>query len=236
MKKRKPELPLFIVFGDWLFLFVSGRHCSGEEVWQRGCLLVAQLRMRQRLAGQHLVAHGGVVDKDGLDGSDLLEVACLQAFIGVLVGVVGAALVIQVVLNELEAVDADGVEGEVVGAAGIAHRKGGYTEVFERSDPLRKDGRNGGVFLQVDAADFTGAVRSEEIAGDELPLGLDFERSGLAEKLGQLSRVWSVERRRVAEVLLDVSARAVEALFFTAPQCYTDGTAWFDLQRIQDAH
>ena len=47
---------------------------------------------------------------------------------------------------------------------------------FKRRHPLRKDGRDGGVPLQVDAADLARAVVDVEVAGDQLLLGLELER------------------------------------------------------------
>ena len=76
--------------------------------------------MGEWFAGEHLVALGGVVDEDRLYGGELLEVGGLEALDGVFVGVVGAGFVVHIVLNELEAGEADGVEAEVVGAAGVS--------------------------------------------------------------------------------------------------------------------
>ena len=50
------------------------------------------------------------------------------------------ALVVQVVLDELEARNAHRVEAKVIGAACIAHRERCHAEVFQGRYPLRKDG------------------------------------------------------------------------------------------------
>ena len=117
----------------------------------------------QRLARHHLVALGGVVDKDGLDGGDLLQVGRLQPLHDILVGVMGAALVVEIVLDELETGNADRIEAQVIGAAGVAHRDGGDAEVLQRRDPLRKDGRDRRVALEIDAANLARAVVDVEV-------------------------------------------------------------------------
>src|SRR4051794_19899762 len=86
-------------------------------------------------------------------------------------------LVIQVVLNELEAGDAYGVEAEVIGAASVSHGDGGDAEILQGRDPLRKDGRDRGIALSVNAANLAGPVVHVEIGGDQLLLGLYLERS-----------------------------------------------------------
>jgi hypothetical protein len=134
------------------------RYGPQKDILERRDLLIAQLGVGHGFAGHHLVAHGGVVEEDGLDGGDLCEVGGLQALVGVHVGVVSAALVVHRVLDELEAGEADGVEGEMIGAAGVAHGDGGDAEVSERPDPLAEDRLLGGVALQIDATDLSGAV------------------------------------------------------------------------------
>ena len=67
-------------------------------------------RLLNGLAGEHLVAHGGVVYEAGYDHADLLEIIGLQAVVDIHVGVVGAGFVLDGILNELESGDTDGVE------------------------------------------------------------------------------------------------------------------------------
>ena len=130
------------------------REGVGEEVLQRGVLLLAEFGVRERFAREHLVAHGCVVDEDRLDCCGLFQVAGLEVLVDVLIGVVGFGFVVERVLDELEAGDADRVEGEMVGAAGVAQGEGGDAEVVEGLDPLGEDGRDEGVLLEIDAADF----------------------------------------------------------------------------------
>ena len=61
-----------------------------HEVLQRRLALLFQFRMRQRLARQHLVAHGGVIHKDGFHYGRLSKVFRLQAFVGIHVRMVSA--------------------------------------------------------------------------------------------------------------------------------------------------
>ena len=70
------------------------------------------------------------------------------------------------ILDELESGDADGIEGEMVSAAGVAHGESGHAEIFERTHPGFEDGGNGLVLLQVDAANLSGAVVDVEVGGD----------------------------------------------------------------------
>ena len=60
----------------------------GINFLQRRLALLLKLRMRQRLAWQHLVAHRGVIDKDRFDRGGLRQVARLQAFVSIHVRVV----------------------------------------------------------------------------------------------------------------------------------------------------
>ena len=60
--------------------------------------------------------------------------------VGVHVGMVSAFAVVQRVLDELEAGNADGVETEMVGAASVAQSDRGYADVLERLHPLLEIG------------------------------------------------------------------------------------------------
>src|SRR5579863_6418518 len=114
--------------------------------------------MRQRLSRQHLVAHRGVVNEDGLDRGCLLQIGGLQPLVGVHVGVMGACAVIQLILYELEARNSHSVERLVVRAASMTQGDRGNTEVPQRFNPLREDGGYSGVFLQIDSTDLATAV------------------------------------------------------------------------------
>ncbi len=146
----------------------------GEEVFQRRVLLLAEFGVGQRLAREHLVAHGCVVDEDRFDRRGLFQVPGLEVFVDVLIGVVGFGFVVERVLDELEAGDADRVEREMVGAAGIAQGDGGDAEVVEGLDPLGEDGRDEGVLLEIDAANLARSVIEVEVGGDLALLGLEF--------------------------------------------------------------
>ena len=174
--------------------------------------------MRQRLARQHLVALRRVVEEDRFHGRNLLQVGGLQPLHHVLIRVVRAALVVQRVLDELESRNAYCIEAQVVGAAGVAVGDGGYAQVLERRDPLRKDGRDGRVALGVDAANLAGAVIHIEVTGDELLFRLYFEGPSCAPH--ELRQLQLVGRRRgfgCAKVDGAIALRAEDALFFSGP-------------------
>jgi len=82
-------------------------YCTGEDAFDGGAQFLLQFGLGQGFAGHHLVALGCVVDEDGFDGGNLLQVGGLQAFDDNLVGMMGARLVVEYVLNELEAGNAD---------------------------------------------------------------------------------------------------------------------------------
>ena len=140
------------------------RRTSGSRLTSRRG--VFRLRFRQRLARQHLGAIGRVVDKRSDDGRRLHQVAGLDAVVDVHIGVVRARVVVHRVLNELEAGQAHGVERKVVGAAGIADGNGRSAHVFEGFEPSFEDRPHHVVALQIDAANFAGAVVVVEVAGE----------------------------------------------------------------------
>src|SRR5205814_8259884 len=82
-------------------------------------VLYLTLAPRRGLARELLVAHGRLVDEGGHDDGGLLHVVLLYALVRVLRRVVRARVVVNRVLYELEAGQADGVEREVVGAARV---------------------------------------------------------------------------------------------------------------------
>ena len=77
-----------------------------------------------------------------------------------------ARVVLDRILNELEAGQPDRVERLVIRAAGVADRQRRHAEVVERLHPLLEDRRDGLVALQVDAANRAGAVVDVEVAGE----------------------------------------------------------------------
>jgi len=133
------------------------------------------IRSTAQFAWQHLVTLRGVLNEDGLHGGDLLQVGRLQPFHHVHIRVVSATLVVQHVLDKPGAVDADGIEAEVIRAALVAVGDGGYAQVSQRDDPLGKNGCDGRVALCVYAANLARAVINVEVPRDELLLRLYFE-------------------------------------------------------------
>ena len=77
----------------------------------------------QALARKFFVEISGVVDEGGDDGGGLFEIIRLHAIVNVLVGMVGARVVIHRVLNELETRQPDAIERLMIGAAGIGVRE-----------------------------------------------------------------------------------------------------------------
>ena len=110
-----------------------------------------------------------------------------------------ALLVLDFVLDELEAGQADAVERDVVGAAGVALGDGRDAEVLERLDPGCEDRRDGVILLRVDAADLAGAVVEVEVGGEFGVLRLDRQRSGVARIVDGRSRSAAVGSGRDAK-------------------------------------
>ena len=164
-------------------------------------------------AGQFFIAHGGVPDKGGDDGGGLFEVVGHQVVVVVHVGVVRAAPVGHAILDELEAGDAHGVKGQVVGAAGVLEGEGGGVEVFEIAQPFTEDGAHGLVALEVNTADAAGAVVEVVIGRDLLLFRLYVLQ--VAEVVG------------FGQVFFDVATGAVEALLLTGPKGQAEGAAGF---------
>src|SRR5262245_38922847 len=107
--------------------------------------------LRQRLAWEEIFTHGSVVNNRGDDGGGLHEVAGFCVVVNVHLGVMGASCVIERVLDELEARKSNGVEREMVGAAGVANRDRCGAEILEGSEPGLENGPHHVVALKVDA-------------------------------------------------------------------------------------
>src|SRR6266568_6889825 len=90
---------------------------------------------------------------------------------------VSAALIVQHVLNELKAGNADCIEAQVIGAAGVAHGQSRNAEILKRSNPLRKNWRYSRVSLQINAANLASTVIHVEVGRDQLLLRLHFQRT-----------------------------------------------------------
>src|SRR5437763_8303899 len=124
------------------------------------------------LARELRVEHGGLVDEGGHDGGGLLHVVRLYALEGVLRRVVRARVVVNRVLYELEAGQADGVEGEVIGSARVGESQGLRAEVCERREPTAEERAHRVVPLHVDAAYSARAVVEVEVGGELFVLRL----------------------------------------------------------------
>src|SRR5258706_10297483 len=176
-------------------------------------------RLLNRLARQHLVAHGCVVDKAGDDYADLFQIVGLQAIIHIHIRVVGARLILDRILNELESRNADGIEGLMVGAAGVAHGDGIHAEIFERFHPGLENWLYGGILLQVNAANFSTAVVHVEIGGDFRLFWFHRDFSGFAaQKCRHVFHPGLVHARTRTEMLLHITLRAQQTFFLTAPE------------------
>lgn len=114
-------------------------------------------------ARQQLVAHSGVIGEGGRDHRGLHQILALSVIEDVQVGVMGTSVVVEVILNELEAGQADGVECDVVGTAGIAIGHGVGTHVSEGFQPRFEHLSDGRVALRVDAADLATTVVEIEV-------------------------------------------------------------------------
>src|SRR5215472_15826767 len=81
---------------------------------------------------------------------------------------VRARIVFDLVLDELEAGEPDGIERKVIGAAGIRKRERLGAQVAEGREPLAKQICDPGVSLQINAANLPGAAIEIEVAGESL--------------------------------------------------------------------
>src|SRR5580692_77790 len=179
---------------------------SRHQVLEPGFALLLEFRMRQRLAREHLVAHGRVVDEDGLDHRRLCQIFRLQSFVRVHIRVVRTRAVIQRILNELEPRDAHRVERFMIRAACISYRDCAHAEIAQRRHPLLEDGTDGGILLQVDTANFSRAVIQIEISRNFLLLRFQLNWTDrLAHEVRQVQLVGRSRKRYESEMLLYVS-------------------------------
>ena len=146
------------------------------------------LRAGIGFARKEIGAHRGLPGEARDDDGRLHQVLALEPLVGVQVRVVRARLVLDLVLDELEPGQADGVERtwSVPPVSRIV------TVVTPRSlsgrDPALEDRDDRRVFLGVDAADLARAVVDVEVGGELRVLGL--RRDGprlLPEEVGQRS-------------------------------------------------
>ncbi len=129
-----------------------------------------------------------------------------------------ARFVFDGILNELKSWNAGRIERQMIGAARIAHGECGHAEILERAHPAFKNRRDRLIFLQVNAANLARAVVHVEIRRHPGLLRLHRDRASFVPQQGRLvlhQRI--VDRRPRAEVMLDVSLRAQQALLFACP-------------------
>src|SRR5258708_8884890 len=105
----------------------------------------------------------------------------------------------------------------MISAAGIADSEGVHAEIVERDHPRGKDGGDHFVALKVDAANLASAV-VDVVVGVEL---------------GMLGR--GLHHFGIGEMLLDVGARAEQALLFAGPEANANGAAHLEAGGLEDA-
>ena len=70
------------------------------------------------------MAHSSVVDENRFDYRRLRQVLGLESLIDIHIGMVRPRFIVQRILDELERGNTDGIEGFVIGTAGIAQADG----------------------------------------------------------------------------------------------------------------
>ena len=80
-------------------------------------------------ARQGLIAHGRQIGQRGDHHSRLPQILGLQVVESIEVGVMDMGEVIEIVLHELEPRNAHAVEGNMIGAAGVAVGDGGHANI-----------------------------------------------------------------------------------------------------------
>ena len=147
------------------------------------------------------------------------------------------AEVVQTILDELEPRQADAIEGNVVGAAGIAGDHGGGADVVERLQPGLEDRHYRQVFLGMDAAEAARAVVHVEVGGEAVVFALLLQRTGgFAQRRRQRLLLGIGRFRPGGEVPGHVRLRTDQALLLAAPQRDADGAPGLGAHRLEDAH
>src|SRR5438445_6532452 len=175
------------------------------------------LRFGQGLARDHFVAVGGQVDERSDDHGHLLHVRLLNALVDIHVGMVSARVVVQRILNKLKTGQADCIERKVIGAAGVADGERVHAKVMERLHPCGEDGGDHFIPLEIDAADFAGAVVNVVVGVELGVFGSRLHHFG------------------IGEMLLNVSAGAEQALFFAGPEADANGAAHLEASGLENA-
>ena len=109
-----------------LFLF-GARH----DVLKRRGELLLEFGVGHRLAGQHLIPHGGVVDEDRFNERGLRQIFRLESLVGIHIRMMRPRIVIERVLHKLEARDAHSVKTQMVRSTGVLQRKCADADVFQ---------------------------------------------------------------------------------------------------------
>jgi len=89
--------------------------------------------------GEHLIPHGGIVGKAGHDHGCLHEIFRHQPVVRVHIGVERGGKKFQIVLDELEARQAQANKLHMVRAACVARAEVGHAHIVERFHPGLKD-------------------------------------------------------------------------------------------------
>src|SRR6266446_3914095 len=122
------------------------------ELFGRTAALPRWLRFRKRFAREQLVSRRGVVHERSHNGRGLHQVARLNTIVHIHVGMMRASGVLHRVLNELEARESHGIEGLMIGPAGVANSDGGRAQILERLEPRLENRTRHIVALEIDPA------------------------------------------------------------------------------------
>src|SRR6266576_3758503 len=90
----------------------------------RTAALPRWLRLGKRFTREQLVSCRRVIHERSNNGRGLHQVARLNAIVHIHIGMMRASGVFHRILNELEARESDGVEGLMIGPAGVANGDG----------------------------------------------------------------------------------------------------------------
>src|SRR5437868_726377 len=148
-----------------------------------------------------------------------------------------ARIVFDWVLNELEAGNAGGVEGEMIGAPGVPHGERIHSQIFEGTHPCFEDRLHSGIPLHVDAANLSRAIVDVEVRGNFGLFWLYRHRSGFsAPKARRAILSGAGERWTRTEMVHYVPLGAEQTLFFAAPQPDANGAARFNTECLENAN
>ena len=115
------------------------------------------------LSGNLFIPLRCIINKSCNNGCGLFQILADEVIIAVHIAVMGPGSIFYWILNELETGKADAVEGNVIGAAGVAHRNRRRAEVREREKPCLEDRGGGRIALGIDASDLPAAIVQIEV-------------------------------------------------------------------------